>query len=62
MNTQEQTHGNTEQDQVDYLMFLSKTARDNNLLVDLKNSGDLLKGEHAAAIVEASISTSSSNV
>ncbi|KAK1928046.1 putative endo alpha-1,4 polygalactosaminidase precursor [Papiliotrema laurentii] len=53
INTDEQKHGNTEQDQVDYLTFLSTTARENGLLIDLKNGGDLLKGEHKDAIVAA---------
>lgn len=53
INTDEQKHGNTEQDQVDYLTFLSTTARENGLLIDLKNGGDLLKGQHKDAIVAA---------
>ncbi|ODO09936.1 hypothetical protein I350_02159 [Cryptococcus amylolentus CBS 6273] len=39
----DQQHGNTAQDQVDYLLWLSSTAKaNNNMLIDLKNAGSLL--------------------
>ena len=53
INTDEQVHGNTEQDQVSYLQFLSKTARDNGLLIDLKNAGSLLQGAYKQDILDA---------
>ncbi|OCF33723.1 hypothetical protein I316_04435 [Kwoniella heveanensis BCC8398] len=37
-----QNFGNTAQNQVDYLLWLSATAKANNLAIDLKNSGTLL--------------------
>lgn len=37
-----QTFNITEQDQVDYLMWWSKTARKNHLVINLKNAGNLL--------------------
>jgi hypothetical protein len=37
-----QTFNITEQDQVDYLLWWSKTARKNHLVINLKNAGNLL--------------------
>ena len=37
-----QTYNITEQDQVDYLLWWSKTARKEHLVVNLKNAGNLL--------------------
>lgn len=53
INTDEQKHGNTELDQFNYLMFLSQTARENKLLIDLKNGGDMIQSDHQAEIVAA---------
>ncbi|OCF53972.1 hypothetical protein L486_08529 [Kwoniella mangroviensis CBS 10435] len=40
--TNHQNFGITQQDQVNYLLWLSSTARSNGLGIDLKNSGDLI--------------------
>ena len=40
-----QTYNITEQDQVDYLLWWSKTARKQHLVIDLKNAGNLLVDE-----------------
>lgn len=42
-NTDEQKHGNTAQDQVDYLVALAKSAHGLGMLIDLKNGGALLE-------------------
>lgn len=55
-----QTYNITEQDQVDYLLWWSKTARKNHLVINLKNAGNLLVDpetgnatRHQDALVEA---------
>jgi endo-alpha-1,4-polygalactosaminidase (GH114 family) len=48
----DQKHGNTKQDQIDYLGFLSKTARENNLIVGINNGGDMLKSEGTETILD----------
>ncbi|WWD00946.1 hypothetical protein V866_007884 [Kwoniella sp. B9012] len=40
--TNQQDFGITKQDEVNYLLWLSSTARSNGLGIDLKNSGDLI--------------------
>lgn len=46
-----QTHGNTIEDQVSYMQFLSKTAKDHGLLVGFNNGGAML-AEHKDLIVD----------
>ncbi|ORY29001.1 glycoside hydrolase superfamily, partial [Naematelia encephala] len=41
--TNKQKFGNSEQDQLSYLLWLSQTARSHGLAIDLKNAGDLLQ-------------------
>ncbi|KIR54772.1 endo alpha-1,4 polygalactosaminidase [Cryptococcus gattii Ru294] len=45
----DQLHGNTADDQVNYLLWLSSTARSQGLMIDLKNAGSLLVGDNGDA-------------
>lgn len=45
----DQLHGNTAEDQVNYLLWLSFTARSQDLMIDLKNAGSLLVDDNGDA-------------
>ncbi|OWZ37247.1 endo alpha-1,4 polygalactosaminidase precursor [Cryptococcus neoformans c8] len=45
----DQLHGNTAEDQVNYLLWLSFTARSQGLMIDLKNAGSLLVDDNGDA-------------
>ncbi|KIR77645.1 endo alpha-1,4 polygalactosaminidase [Cryptococcus gattii E566] len=45
----DQLHGNTADDQVNYLLWLSSTARSQGLMIDLKNAGSLLVDDNGDA-------------
>ncbi|WVO21412.1 uncharacterized protein IAS62_002720 [Cryptococcus decagattii] len=42
----DQLHGNTADDQVNYLLWLSSTAHSQGLMIDLKNAGSLLADDN----------------
>ncbi|WVQ73304.1 hypothetical protein IAR50_002872 [Cryptococcus sp. DSM 104548] len=50
-SNEDQQHGNTAQDEVDYLLWLASSAKANNMLIDLKNAGSLLVDENGQATV-----------
>ena len=41
----QKTHGNTIEDEVDYLLKLDQAAHDNGLLIDLKNSAEMIRSD-----------------
>lgn len=45
----DQLHGNTADDQVNYLLWLSSIARSQGLMIDLKNAGSLLVDDNGDA-------------